>query len=70
MLVVNSRLYNVATDAHDDGPLWFGVPLVVIDMYKHAYYIDFQNRKADYVDGFTEHLNWVEIDRRIRATSG
>ncbi len=67
---VNSRLYNLATDAHDDGPLWFGVPLVVIDMYEHAYYIDFQNRKADYVDGFTEHLNWVEIDRRIRATSG
>ena len=38
-------------------------------MYEHAYYIDFQNRKADYVAGFTEHLNWVEIDRRIRATS-
>ena len=67
---VNGRLYNLATDAHDDGPMWFGVPLVVVDMYEHSYYIDFQNRKADYVDGFIEHLNWVEIDRRIRETSG
>ena len=67
---INGRLYNLATDAHDDGPLWFGVPLVVLDMYEHAYYIDFQNRKADYVAAFTEHLNWGEIDRRIRAASG
>jgi len=67
---INGRLYNLATDAHDDGPLWFGVPLVVLDMYEHSYYIDFQNRKADYVDGFTGHLNWIEIDRRVRATRG
>ncbi len=67
---VNGRLYNIATDAHDDGPMWFGVPLVVLDMYEHSYYIDFQNKKADYVDGFAGHLNWVEIDKRIRATGG
>jgi len=64
---VNGRLYNLATDSHADGPLWLGVPLVVVDMYEHSYYIDYQNRKADYVDGFTEHLNWAEIGRRIQA---
>jgi len=67
---LNGRLYNIATDSHDDGPMWFGVPLVVLDMYEHAYYIDYQNRKADYVAGFTDHLNWSEIDRRIQATEG
>lgn len=67
---LNGRLYNIATDAHDDGPLWFGVPLVVIDMYEHSYYIDFQNKKADYVDGFLGHLNWTEIERRVSATRG
>ncbi len=65
---INGRLYNLATDSHADGPLWFGVPLVVVDMYEHSYYIDFQNKKTDYVDGFTEHLNWAEIDKRVRAT--
>ena len=67
---VNGRLYNLATDAHDDGPVWFGVPLVVLDMYEHSYYIDYQNKKADYVNGFTGHLNWGEIDKRVRATGG
>ena len=67
---VNGQLYNISTDSHADGPMWFGVPLVVIDMYEHSYYIDYQNKKADYVDGFMRHLNWAEIDRRVRATGG
>ena len=64
---VNGRLYNIATDAHDDGPAWFGVPLVVVDMYEHAYYLDYQNKKKDYVNGFTGHVEWSEINRRLRA---
>jgi len=64
---LNGRIYNVSADGHADGPMCFGVPLVVLDMYEHSYYIDFQNKKADYVDGFTKHLNWSEIDRRVKA---
>ncbi len=67
---VNGKLYNIATDAHDDGPAWFGVPLVVVDMYEHAYYLDFQNKKKDYVNGFTDHVDWAEVDRRVKATAG
>lgn len=65
---VNGRLYNQATDSHDDGPCWFGVPLLVIDMYEHAYYIDFQNRKADYVTRFAEHIDWQVVSRRLTQT--
>lgn len=64
---VNGRLYNVCSDSHDDGPVWSGVPLVIVDVYEHAYYLDFQNRKADYVDAFTDHINWAAVDRRLRA---
>ena len=66
---VNGKLYNIASDPHDEGPLWFGVPLVVMDMYEHAYYIDYQNKKAEYVKGFTEHIAWAEIEGRLRAVS-
>jgi len=64
---VNDKLYNIATDSHDDGPAWFGVPLVVVDVYEHSYYIDYQNRKADYVAAFASHIDWDEVERRMRA---
>jgi Fe-Mn family superoxide dismutase len=64
---IRRRLYNVATDSHEDGPPWLGVPLVVIDMYEHSYYLDFQNRKTEYVDGFLARVDWREIERRVRA---
>jgi len=64
---VNGKLYNTASDSHDDGPAWFGVPLIVVDVYEHAYYLDFQNRPSEYVDGFTDHINWREVERRLRS---
>lgn len=64
---VNGRLYNVVSDEHAMGPLWLAMPLVVIDVYEHAFYIDYQNKKADYVEKFMRHVDWAEADRRFRA---
>jgi Fe-Mn family superoxide dismutase len=65
---VNGRLYNVVSDEHAQGPLWLAMPLVVIDVYEHAFYIDYQNRKAEYVERFMKHIDWAEADRRYRAS--
>ena len=64
---VNGRLYNVVSDEHAMGVLWMAVPIVVIDTYEHAFYIDYQNRKADYVEKFVEHIDWNEADKRFRS---
>ena len=64
---VNGRLYNVVSDEHAQGPLWLAAPLVVIDTYEHAYYIDYQNRKAEYVEKFLGHIDWAEAERRWRG---
>lgn len=64
---VNGRLYNVASDLHEVGVLWFGQPLVVCDVYEHAYYVDYQNKKADYVGKFVAHIDWDEVNRRWQA---
>jgi Fe-Mn family superoxide dismutase len=63
---VNGRLYNVVSDEHAQGPLWLAAPLVVIDTYEHAFYIDYQNRKAEYVEKFLNFVDWNEADRRFR----
>ena len=64
---VNGKLYNVATDVHDVGPLVSGVPLVVIDCYEHAYYVDYKNKKGDYVSAYPKFIDWSELDRRIQT---
>jgi Fe-Mn family superoxide dismutase len=66
---VNGKLYNVVSDEHAMGVLWMAVPLVVIDTYEHAFYIDYQNRKADYVEKFMQHIDWSEAGQRYRAMS-
>ena len=63
----SGKLYNVITDVHDVGPLVSGVPLVIIDCYEHAFYVDYKNRKGDYVAAFPKFIDWAEIERRVKA---
>lgn len=66
---VNGKLYNVISDEHAQGPLWMAVPLVVIDVYEHAFYIDYHNRKSEYVERFVNHIDWAEVNARYRLAS-
>ena len=66
---VNARLYNVVSDEHASGVLWMAAPLVVIDTYEHAFYIDYQNRKTAYVEKFLDHVDWHEANARFRSVS-
>jgi len=65
---VNGKLYNVVSDEHAMGVLWMARPIIVIDTYEHAFYIDYQNRKADYVEKFMTRIDWTEADSRFAAT--
>jgi len=62
---VSGRLYNVVSDEHAMGVLWMATPLIVIDTYEHAFYIDYQNRKAEYVERFIGHIDWDEANQRF-----
>ncbi len=42
------------------------LPIVVIDTYEHAFYIDYQNRKAEYIEKFMSHIDWQEAERRFQ----
>lgn len=65
--VVNGRLYNVASDLHEVGVIWLGQPIIVCDVYEHAFYVDYQNRKQEYVNKFVQFLDWNEINQRWLA---
>lgn len=68
--IVNGQLYNVASDLHEVGVLWLGQPLIVCDVYEHAFYVDYQNKKQAYVDKFVSFLDWDEINRRWNVLQG
>lgn len=53
----------VMKTSNADNPLAYGLyPMVVIDVWEHAYYLDYQNRRAEFVDAFLNHLvNWQNL---------
>jgi len=66
---VNGKLYNVASDLHEVGVIWLGQPVLVCDVYEHAFYVDYQNRKQEYVNKCVQFFDWDEINRRWLALS-
>jgi len=46
-----------------------GQPLLVLDMYEHAYHMDYGAAAAKYVDAFLQNINWEEVNRRTEALS-
>lgn len=51
-------------DAHNVGAMFHQEPLVVVDCYEHAYWMDHGVDRGTYADGVLDHLNWEEINKR------
>lgn len=59
------RLHVYGLDAHDNGPVICSIPIIVLDVYEHAYMIDFGIDRKKYVDVFMDTLNWDIVNRRL-----
>ena len=58
----NNTLFNYLGDQHDAFPIWHATPLVALDVYEHAYFIDYGTTRADYINAFCKNLNWNAVE--------
>jgi Fe-Mn family superoxide dismutase len=56
------RLFNYVGDAQNTFPVWNATPLVALDVYEHAYFLDFQTDRASYIDAFFDNLDWDVVN--------
>ena len=62
---VGKRLFNVWINEHDAGHFAGGIPLLVMDVFEHAYMIDYGLKKADYIDSFFKIISWDAVSIRF-----
>jgi Fe-Mn family superoxide dismutase len=63
------RLFNYIGDAQNTFPVWNATPLVALDVYEHAYFLDYQTDRGSYVDAFFENLDWDVVNGWIATYS-
>ena len=67
--VTPERNLIVESSANQDSPLMYGhTPILGLDVWEHAYYLKYQNRRPEYINAFYNVVYWDEVNRRYHAT--
>ncbi|WP_421354007.1 superoxide dismutase [Aeromonas veronii] len=71
LVVDKAGRLQVESSANQDSPLMHGhTPILGLDVWEHAYYLKYQNKRPDYIAAFYQVVDWVEVARRYQAARG
>ncbi|WP_213879167.1 superoxide dismutase [Pseudomonas sp. dw_358] len=66
--VTKAKKLVVESSGNQDSPLMNGnTPILGLDVWEHAYYLKYQNRRPEYINAFYNVVNWAEVERRYQA---
>jgi Fe-Mn family superoxide dismutase len=61
----DKKLRNFLSDIHSDG-VWSASPLLILDVYEHAYFIDYGMGRKAYIEAFMKNVNWEVVNQRVK----
>lgn len=63
------KLKNILCDSHNQGAPWNMIALLIMDVYEHAYFIDYATARKAYIEAFFKNIDWKYVDMRISEYS-
>jgi len=64
--LLDNSLHIIGSDAHDNGAIWLSCPILIMDVYEHAYFMDFGTDRKKYISTFIENINWSVLNARYQ----
>lgn len=64
-----NQLVNTWINEHDAGHLAGAAPLLIMDVFEHAFMIDYGLKRPDYIEAFMKAINWAAVQKRFAASS-
>lgn len=65
----DNYLFNYLGDAQNTFPVWHSTPVLALDTYEHAYFIDYGVNRASYIDAFFENVDWDQVGKNFEVVA-